>query len=56
MCSNDSHALVRVTQIRGNRIRVELASGLLERFRSPCDERELVAVLAERASDREPKP
>ena len=46
-------ALVGVAEIGWDRERIELRGGLLERLGAPRDERELVAVRAQRACDGE---
>ena len=53
---DDADALVGVAEVRGNRERIELGGGRLERLGPPRGERERVPVLAERASDRKPDP
>ena len=48
---DDADALVGVAEVRRHRERIELCGRLLERLGPPSDERELVPVLAQRASD-----
>ncbi len=53
---DDADALVGVAEVGGHRERAELRRRLFERLGPSSGERELVAVLAQRASDRKPDP